>query len=115
MHHPEKPVVKLSLDGTDYKLCYDFEAIAEVEELLDKPLITGIREKDVRTPTVSLVRAMFFATAHAHHPALTFAQAKHLVTRDTLVAVWTKVLEAWTASQPEPEESEDPRPSQSES
>jgi hypothetical protein len=113
MHHPEKPHVKLTLAGVEYRLVYDFESIAEVEEVLDKPLITGIRPRDVRTPTVSLVRAMFYATAHATHPDLTFEQVKHLVTRDSLVAIWTHVLEAWALSQPEQGDDENPTQGQS--
>lgn len=110
MHHPEKPSVKLMLGGVSYSLVYDFEAIAEAEDILDKPLITGLRGRDITTPRVNLVRAMFFATAHATHPELTYEQAKALVTRDNLVEVWPKVLEAWTLAQPDAEESDEIRP-----
>jgi hypothetical protein len=112
MSNPVKPSVKLKLAGVEYKLHYDFEAIAEAEEILDRPLITGLRGRDIATPKVSLVRAMFFATAHATHPELTPEQAKSLVTKDTLVEVWPKVLEAWALSQPDPEENADENPTQ---
>jgi hypothetical protein len=101
MNHPEKPSVKLKLDGVDYKLVYDFDAIAEAEEILDRPLITGLRGRDIATPTISLVRSMFFATAHATHPELTFEQVKALVTPKTIADIWVKVLEAWQRAQPD--------------
>lgn len=104
--HPAKPTVKLKLGGTEYALVYDFEAICEAEEILDRPLITGLRKRDITTPTVNLVRAMFYACAHSSQPALTYEQAKSLITRANLTEVWIKVLEAWTLGQPEPEEGE---------
>ena len=107
MNHPEKPSVKLKLAGTEYTLVYDFDAIAEAEEILDRPLITGLRGRDIATPTISLVRAMFFATAHATHPELTFEQVKALVTRKTLADIWVKVLEAWQLAQPDADEASD--------
>lgn len=105
MHHPEKPSAKLTLSGVEYKLVYDFEAIAEAEDILDKPLITGLRGRDITTPKVNLVRAMFFACAHAYHPELTYEQAKAFITRTNLVEIWPKVLEAWTLAQPDAEKS----------
>lgn len=110
MSNPVTPHVRLKLAGVEYRLVYDFDAIAEAEEIVDKPLITGLRGRDITTPKVSLVRAMFFATAHVAHPELTTEQVKSLITRDNLVEVWTKVLEAWTASQPDADEESDENP-----
>lgn len=104
MHHPEIPSVTLTLGDVEYQLVYDFEAIATAEEIVNRPLITGLRQRDIATPTVNLVRAMFFATASASHPDLTWQTAKALVTRHTLATIWPKVLEAWTQAQPDPEE-----------
>lgn len=107
--------VKLTLGGVEYTLTYDFDAIAEAEEILDRPLITGLRGRDITTPKVSLVRAMFFATAHATHPELTLEQAKALITRANLVEVWTRVLQAWTEAQPDAEEGDAENPTSDQS
>jgi hypothetical protein len=104
MHHnPTHPAVKLKLDGVAYHLRFDFEAIATAEEITDRPLITGLRQKDVTSPKISLVQAMLFACLIPDQPEATFAEAKALVTRDTLVSIWTKILEAWTQAKIEPD------------
>jgi hypothetical protein len=115
MSHPEKPSVKLKLSGVDYELVYDFNAIADAEEIVDRPLITGLRSRDISTPTVGLVRAMFFATARTSHPELTFEHAKSLITRKSLPEAWGKVLEAWALAQTEPEKESDENPTRGQS
>ncbi len=117
--NPLLPAVPVFVAGIKYNLRFDFDAIAEAEEIVDRSLITGLRPQDIRTPKVRLVQAMFFAAAHYDQPTLTYDVAKRLVTRETLPDVWPKVLEAWTASNPEPEVAEaedasaDPPPAQS--
>ena len=119
MSNPLLPAVPVVVGGIKYVLRFDFEAIAEAEEIVDRPLITGLRPQDIRTPKIRLVQSMFFAAAHYDQPSLTFDVAKRLITRETLLDVWPKVLEAWTASNPEPESVEaedapaDPMPAQS--
>jgi hypothetical protein len=115
MSHPEKPSVKLKLAGVDYQLVYDFNSIADAEEIVDRPLITGLRSRDITTPTVGLVRAMFYATARTSHPELTYEHAKSLITKKTLPEVWGKVLEAWALAQAEPEKESDGNPPQDQS
>jgi hypothetical protein len=104
MHNPTQGAVKIELGGTAYTLRFDFEAIAEAEDLTGKPLLTGLRERDVTSPTISLVRAMFYACLLPEHPYITFEQAKAMVTRKTLTDIWVKVLEAWSLSAPPAEE-----------
>ena len=103
MHNPTHPAVKLKLDGVTYHLRFDFEAIATAEELTDRPLITGLRQKDVTSPKIGLVRSMLFACLRADQPDITLDEAKALVSRETLVSIWTKVLEAWTQAKIEPD------------
>ncbi len=98
-----RPAVPVTIAGKTYPLRFDFEAIAEAEEIVNLPLITGLQARDITSPKVKLVRAMFFAAAHYDQPSLTFEDAKKLITRENLVDVWVKVLEAWTISNPEPE------------
>jgi hypothetical protein len=108
MSNPLLPSSKITIHGTDYVLRFDFEAVAEAEEIVNRPLITGLSMDDVYRPKVNLVRAMFFAAAHRDQPKLTYDAAKVLITRDNLNDVWMKVIEAWTAQNPTPDEQESP-------
>ena len=102
--NPTQSVVEYSHAGVGYELAFDFDAVATAEDITGRPLLTGLTRKDVDTPTISLVRAMFFACLLPRQPQTTFAEAKALVTRETLQAVWGKTLDAWVASLPEPVE-----------
>ncbi len=114
-----QPPVKLTIgDGPTadtYLLRFDFEAVAEVEEIVDMALITGLRAKDITAPKARLVQAMLFASAHADQPSLTWDQARKLVTKKNLPSVWSKVLEAWAMSNPEPEDQPAADPTQAQS
>jgi len=115
--NPTKPPTTIVVDYDTYYLLFDFEAIADAEDLTGRPLLTGLSKKDITTPTVSLVRSMLFACVHANHPKLTYEQVKALVTRDNLAEVWGKVLEAWTAglAEPEPEAIAEENPTEGQS
>ncbi len=94
--NPTKPTVTLTVAGTHYELAFDFESIALAEEITERPLITGLRGKDITAPTVSLVRAMLYATMHSYDASVTYDEAKALVTRKNLGSIWNTVLEAWS-------------------
>jgi hypothetical protein len=117
MSNPLLPSSTITINFTDYVLRFDFESVAEAEEIVNRPLVTGLTVDDVYHPKVSLVRAMFFAAAHRDQPKLTYDAAKALITRDNLNDVWMKVIEAWTAQNPTPDEQDsptaDPTPAQS--
>jgi hypothetical protein len=106
MANPFNKTVILSLDGVYWTLLFDFEAIANAEEVTGRALFSGISGKDVTSPTINLVRAMLYAAVQAYQPATTFAEAKALVTRKNFVDIWTKLLEAWTKSWDEDVEDE---------
>jgi hypothetical protein len=103
MPNPIKKPVAIKLHGVDYTLMFDFDAVAAAEDISGRPLLTGLSPKDVTSPTISLVRAMLFASLLPTQPDTTFSEAKALVTRDNLVEIWIKVLEAWNNSNPDPE------------
>jgi cell envelope opacity-associated protein A len=107
MSNPLLPVTLLMLGDRTFSLRFDFEAIAQAEEIVDRPLLTGLRQRDISTPTIGLVRAMLFASLHAGYPEITFDQVKEMVTRKNLVDIWTKVLSAWVDSAQVPDEERD--------
>lgn len=105
--NPVSPTTPLTVNGVHYALLFDFEAVAKAEELLDRPLLTGLRQKDITTPTITLVRAMLFACIQTYHPTMTYDTAKSLVNRKNWAAVWTSVLTAWTAGLAESDPEQD--------
>ena len=103
MQNPTSPAVKLQIAGASFELVFDFEAIAEAEEITGRALLTGLRRRDIEAPSINLVRAMVFACIHKRHSLTTFEQVKPLVTRANITEVWGKVLEVWTEGLAEPE------------
>jgi hypothetical protein len=116
-HNPVAPSTTLVIGKQTFELLFDFESIALAEELSDRSLLTGLRSKDINSPSINLVRAMLFACIHANHPDVTFAEAKLLINRKNLSSVWGSVLSAWSAGMAEPdpeaEDDENPKPDQS--
>lgn len=107
MTNPVQPTTPLVLNGIHYALLFDLESVALAEELTDRPLLTGLRQRDIATPTISLVRTMLFACLHANHPKVTFDLAKSLVTRKNWAEIWAAVLGAWSAGLAEADPEED--------
>lgn len=105
--NPVSPTTPLTVNGVHYALLFDFEAVAKAEELLDRPLLTGLRQKDITTPTITLVRAMLYACLQANHSTISYDTTKSLVNRKNWAEVWTSVLQAWTSGLAESDPEED--------
>ena len=115
-HNPVAPSTSLTINKVTYSLLFDFESIALAEELTDRSLLTGLRSKDINSPSIRLVQAMLFACLHVSHPDVTYAEAKLLVNRKNLSAVWGSILTAWSAGMAEPDpdkDAADPNPAPS--
>jgi hypothetical protein len=111
--NPVKNPTTLTINGTPYSLVFDLEAVSVAEDLLDRPLLVGLRARDINTPTITLVRAMLFACIRGGELSVpadeqtTFEQVKALVTRSNVGEVWASVLQAWTAGLGKPDSDED--------
>ena len=103
MQNPTSPAVKLQIADSSFDLVFNFEAIADAEEITGRALLTGLRRRDIEAPAINLVRAMLFACIHKAQSLAEFADIKKLVTRANITEVWGKVLEAWTEGLAEPE------------
>jgi hypothetical protein len=103
MQNPTSPAVNLQIAGSSFDLVFDFEAIADAEEITGRALLTGLRRRDIEAPAINLVRAMLFACIHKAHSLAKFEDVRKLVTRANISEVWGKVLEAWTEGLAEPE------------
>ena len=106
-HNPVQPTTELKLGGEVYELLFDINAVALAEDILDRPLLTGLRQRDFSSPTISLVRGMLYACITAKQPQVTFEQAKAFVTRKNLGEIWTTVLAAWVKGMAEPDPAKD--------
>jgi hypothetical protein len=87
-----------------FELLYDFEAIARAEEITGRSLLMGFTQKDIRKPTIPLVRAMLFAGLLPKEPEITLAEASAFVTRKSIYEIWAKVLDAWVIAMAPPED-----------
>jgi hypothetical protein len=110
--NPTEPTVELTISGETYTLFFSFDAIAAAEEATGLALISGLRQKDVDAPRISLVRALLFGCMLPHQPKTTLAEVAALVNQWNWSAIWEKVLEAWVAGMKKPEPNEDPLPDQ---
>jgi hypothetical protein len=117
MNNPVAPSTSLTIGKAAFQLLFSFEAVAQAEDVLDRPLLTGLRSRDISSPSINLVRAMLYAALLPLNPKVTLAEAKALVTRKNLSDIWNKVLACWSAGMAEPDaeadEDADPKTDQS--
>jgi hypothetical protein len=104
MSNPTAPYTKITLKGTEYHLLFDFQAVADAEELTGRSLITGLHLKDFESPSIKLVQAMLYACMKHNHPTISFELAKTFVTMKTIGKIWGAVTDAWAMAMNEPDE-----------
>ncbi len=125
--NPTKPATHLAIGGwhvseknglerkkgakLDLDLVFELESIADAEDATGMPLITGLRQKDVDSPRISLVRVLLWASARPLQPGFTLADAKRIVSQFNWTEVWSAVLEAWVEGMKKPadEDGENPQ------
>ena len=113
MSDPTQPVTKLTIGKKEYALEFDFDLIAKAEDLIERPLITGLSQRDVTSPKISTVRGMLYAALLRNHPDVTFDQVKEFVTPKSLRTIWEAVVIAYGKFCADPEDSENPPAAQS--
>jgi hypothetical protein len=76
---PILPVVPITIEGTEYKLLFTFNAIADVEEML-LPAMPEINLLGAKWGALTAVktRALFIAGLATHQPGLSFDERKRL-------------------------------------
>ena len=89
------------IDGTDYRLVYSFNAIAEAEERAKCNLLHGLSATLLNTMTAGQLRGMFYAALRANHADLTIDQAGGLIRLDTLPGIVKAIGEAFVLSMPD--------------
>lgn len=94
----------LFLQGKEYRLAFNFRAIAEAEAAYGVPLITGLPQEHIATPYVLLVLCMLHGALCGSRQQLPWEKLKKLLTVHNLPEVWAKIREAWAAALPDCEE-----------
>ena len=96
---PTLPDVKLILGGQVRQLCYDYNAIVQVERVTGINLLSAA----VSVPSFTILGALLWAALLRHDPELALDAIAPLVTPKTAPAIHAAVLAAWFGSTPEPD------------
>jgi len=100
---PTLPFTEIEIGGTTYKMCFNYDAIAQTEVKLlarghDANLLTRLCNL-----TFDSVRVLFAVSLFPYQPETDFEAAKNLVTRELIIPITNAMLEAWNVNMPEPE------------
>jgi len=98
---PTLPKTSITIDGTDYDLCFDLGALAEAEAALnaegrDVNLLAAL-------PTLNLsnTRLIFAAALRTFHPRISYDEAVSMVTLANVYLIAQAIQDAWKAALPE--------------
>lgn len=96
---------KLSIDGTEYQLAYDFNEIAVAEQLTGLNLLTGLINlwNDLTDPKLmggAIIRGLLYAALRVAKPDTTIEDAGRLLRVDTVANVVDAIREAYALSVP---------------
>ena len=100
---PVNPIVKyasLELNGMEYKLCWDFNAIAVAEEITGQELLL---RSDPGRITAKQLRGMLYAAMLRAQPSITLDHVTELITFKHAPIIANALTQAWIDSNQEPE------------
>lgn len=110
---PADPVVEyvpLEIDGETYRLAWDFNAIAEAEQIINAGipdpryqvnLLQGVARVLISAPTASQLRGLLYAAMRMAQPKITIEKAGALVRIDTTQDIVNGLARAYNASCPD--------------
>jgi hypothetical protein len=101
--NPALPTVAITFNDKEYRLCFDFNAIALAEEATGLNMFSSF---DFTHLSATKFRAMLFASLKHNHPDITLEEAGAFVTSKNLAEITVKMVEAWHGSRPEVKEAE---------
>ena len=103
IEYADVTIASLTGEVTTYRLAYDFNAIAEAEQLAGCNLLQGMASVLLNTWTAAQLRGLFYAGLRKAHPDITIQEAGAMVRIDTMPAIHTALLKAYNSSLPEAE------------
>jgi hypothetical protein len=107
MDFPELPFEPITIDGTEYKMCFDFGALAAAEEKLTEVGALKPTETLAFYPwrlNMRTLPLLFAASLMHYQPNITLAEARKLVTWVTYPGIAEAIVLARDASLPKVEE-----------
>jgi hypothetical protein len=103
---------KVNLNGIEYKLCFDFNALAKAEEETGIDMLKAVRFDHM---TALQYRALLYCALLKNHPTLSIEDAGNLCTtafeNGTLKTITDAILSAYGMSMPEPKEEQEKKDS----
>lgn len=112
---PTIEFVSIEIDGRQWNLCYDFNAIAIAEKLAECNLLQGIAGVVLHSMTASQLRGLFYAALLKAHPKITIDEAGSLININSMPDIREALMKSYGVSMPEkkPDPSEAEQPAQS--
>jgi hypothetical protein len=103
---PAIEYTEVELDGNKYRMCMDYDSLAEAEEHFQAAgknisLLMALPNMNLKN-----IRIVFAAAIHRYHPELSFEEAMRIVTLPNSLTIAYKISEAWRKALPDAE----PRP-----
>jgi hypothetical protein len=97
---PTVPEVSVEIDGSTYRLCFDFAALAVAKAKLREAHveINVLGALNFNAIDVDTLPALFFAATQAYHPDLSWEQARGLVSLRTAPGIFSAVRAAYIAA-----------------
>jgi hypothetical protein len=98
---PTIPFVKVTLKGTEYRLCYSLNALAKVESMTGLNMFQGL---NLQALNATQLRAMLWASLLTAHPETTLDEVGSLIASPVHCNLALSAIgEAWAASMPKPD------------
>lgn len=111
--NPVYPSAALVIDGQEYRLVYDYGAIAEAEAVVNRGRSTAERVNLLYGLMVMMDAAtlpgLLLAALRAQHPAITFEQVRAMIRPDTALDIYNAIHAANDLARPDAKR-KDPTP-----
>lgn len=96
---PTLPNVTLVLNGDEYQLCYDHNAIVQAEKATGINLLFAA----ATSPTATTIRGLLWSALLRDNPELTIDEVGSWITPRNIVTINAALKAAWYGSIPEPD------------
>ena len=100
---PTLPKTPITIDGTEYNLCFDLGALATAEADINAAghevnLLAALPQLNLAN-----TRVIFAAALRTFHPDISFDHAVKMVSFANVYTIANAIAEAWQSALPEPE------------
>lgn len=105
MANKDRGEISLKVDGKTYTLCFDVNALCEVEDLLGRGIPHIMADmQSAETMRFGTVRGLLWGALQRHHPEMTVKMAGEMVSAVKLDKAMAAIGDALNASNPDEDE-----------